>query len=128
MATSGHGLADGDSARSTSGVAPERIAIELRTALENIGYRWEHTADWTPRELGIVAHAEAVRIHPFTDGNGRTTRLLADLVFITAQDPAEFQYNWDVDKRRYIELLRDFDQNRDVTDLAAFIGIEPIEE
>jgi Fic family protein len=69
-----------------------------------------------------------VRIHPFTDGNGRTTRLLADLVFITAQDPAEFQYNWDVDKRRYIELLRDFDQNRDVTDLAAFIGIEPIEE
>ncbi|WP_251981929.1 Fic family protein [Mycobacterium tuberculosis] len=39
-----------------------------------------HTDDWTGRQLGIVVHADLVRIHPFTDGNGRTTRLLADLV------------------------------------------------
>ncbi|MFF5083844.1 Fic family protein [Actinoplanes sp. NPDC000266] len=38
----------------------------------------------TPRELGIAAHAEIVRIRPFADGNGRSTRLLADLVFIAA--------------------------------------------
>ncbi len=110
------------------GVAPEQIAIELRTTLENIQYRWDHTKDWTPRQIGIAAHADTVRIHPFTDGNGRTTRLLADLVFIAAQDPAEFQYDWDIDKRRYIELLRDFDQHRDATDLAAFVDIQPIEE
>src|SRR5262249_32841742 len=67
------------------GVGPEQIAVELRGSLGNVIYRWRHTNDWTARELGVVAHAETVRIHPFTDGNGRTTRLLADLVFIAAQ-------------------------------------------
>ena len=43
------------------GVAPEQIAIELRDGLESILYRWQHTDDWTPRELGIAAHAELVR-------------------------------------------------------------------
>ena len=110
------------------GVAPDQIAIELRTMMDNIRYRWEHTDDWTPRELGIVVHAEGVRIHPFADGNGRTTRLLGDLVFIAAQTPAQFQYDWAIDRTRYIDLLRRFDQNRDVTDLAAFIGVEPIDD
>jgi Fic family protein len=77
--------------------------------------------------MGIVVHAETVRIHPFTDGNGRTTRFLADLVFATVQDPTEFQYDWELDKPRYIELLRAYDGHRDAADLAAFVGVEPIE-
>jgi fido (protein-threonine AMPylation protein) len=109
------------------GVAPEQVAIELRTSLDNIRYRWDQTDDWTPRELGVVAHAETVRVHPFTDGNGRTTRLLADLVFAAAQEPAELQYDWNVDKRRYIDLLRDFDSHRDVRELAAFVGVQPMQ-
>jgi fido (protein-threonine AMPylation protein) len=109
------------------GVAPEQIAVELRNALDTIAYRWEHTDDWTPRQLGIAVHAETVRIHPFADGNGRTTRLLADLVFAAVQDPTELQYDWELDKLRYIELLRAYDGHRDVTDLAAFVGVEPIE-
>jgi hypothetical protein len=39
------------------GVAPEQIAVELRNALDTIAYRWQHTGDWTPRQLGIVIHA-----------------------------------------------------------------------
>jgi fido (protein-threonine AMPylation protein) len=109
------------------GVAPERIAVELRNALDAIAYRWDHTDDWTLRQLGIVVHAETVRIHPFVDGNGRTTRLLADLVFAAVQDPTEVQYEWDLEKARYIELLRAYDQNRDVVDLAAFVGVDRIE-
>ena len=109
------------------GIDPRQIAVELRSALDNIRYRWEHTDDWTARELGLATHAETVRVHPFADGNGRTTRLLADLVFITAQDPAEFQYNWDLDKGRYIELLRSFDTHRNARELAAFVGVQPIE-
>ena len=109
------------------GVAPERIAVELRNALDAIAYRWDHTDDWTPRQLGIVVHAETVRIHPFADGNGRTTRLLADLVFAAVQDPTEVQYEWDLDKTRDIELLRAYDQNRDVADLATFVGVDRIE-
>jgi len=109
------------------GVAPEQIAVELRNALDNIAYRWEHTDDWSSRELGITVHAETVRIHPFTDGNGRTTRLLADLVFAAAQDPTEWQYDWNVEKQRYIDLLRAFDAYRDASELAAFVGVRPIE-
>lgn len=109
------------------GVPPEQIAVELRSALDTIAYRWEYTDDWTPRQLGIVVHAETVRIHPFTDGNGRATRFLADLVFATAQDPTELQYDWELDKTRYIQLLRGYDGHRDVADLAAFVGVEPIE-
>jgi len=109
------------------GVAPERIAVELRNALDAIAYRWDHTDDWTPRQLGIVAHAETVRIHPFADGNGRTTRFLADIVFAAVQDPTEVQYDWDLDTTRYIELLRAYDQNRDVADLVAFVGVDRIE-
>jgi fido (protein-threonine AMPylation protein) len=108
------------------GVAPERIAVELRNALDNIAFRWEHTDDWTASELGIAVHAETVRIHPFTDGNGRTTRFLADLVFAAVQDPTQWQYDWDLHKSRYIELLRAYDGHRDVGELAGFIGVEPI--
>lgn len=100
----------------------------MRNTLETIAWRWEQTSDWTARQLGIVVHAETVRIHPFVDGNGRTTRLLAGLVFAAAQNPAEQQYDWNLDKPHYIALLRAFDQHRDVTDLAAFVEVEQIEQ
>ncbi len=109
------------------GVAPEQIAVELRASLESITYRWQHTKDWTPRQVGIAVHAETVRIHPFTDGNGRTTRLLADLVFSAAQGSASIeQYDWQLDKRRYIDLLRQYDGHRDSKELAAFIETQPL--
>ncbi|KEF94906.1 hypothetical protein K883_05330 [Mycobacterium sp. TKK-01-0059] len=109
------------------GVAPERIAVELRESLGTIAYRWEHTEDWSAHELGIAVHAETVRIHPFVDGNGRTTRFLADLVFVAAQDPAELRYDWDLDKPVYIGLLRAYDGHRDVNELATFVKSVPIE-
>ncbi|MCG8914222.1 Fic family protein [Actinokineospora sp. PR83] len=92
-------------------------------------YRWNTTQDWTPRELGIAVHAELVRIHPFTDGNGRTTRLLADLVFAATQVGETLHgYDWDIDKAHYIALLRQYDINRDSSALAAFIPVFPFPE
>lgn len=110
------------------GVAPEQIAVELRNTLGTIAWRWEHTRDWTARHLGIAVHVETVCIHPFVDGNGRATRLLADLVFAAAQNPAEQQYSWDLDELPYIALLRAFDQHRDVTDLDEFVAVEQIDQ
>lgn len=111
------------------GVPPEHVTVELRTSLDTLAYRWQHTPDWTARELGIAAHAEAVRIHPFTDGNGRATRLLADLTFLAAQSAeALLLYDWSVDKTRYIELLREYDQHRDPRDLAAFVPLVALNE
>lgn len=109
------------------GVAPEQIVSELCGSLGTIRYRYQHTDDWTPRELGAVVHAEGVRIHPFTDGNGRATRLLADLVLVAAQDAALPElYDWELDKLRYIELLRQYDRHRDPRDLAAFVGVKAL--
>lgn len=111
------------------GIAPEQIAVELRGSLETIRYHWKHTDDWTARELGVAAHAESVRIHPFTDGNGRTTRLLADLVFIAAQDgEPPLRYSWDLHKPEYIALLRQYDQHRDPRPLAAFVEVCALSE
>ncbi len=108
------------------GVDPFQIATQLRSSLDSIRYRWEQTSDWTARQLGIAAHAETVRIHPFTDGNGRVTRLLADLLFTAAQDGDDLQqYNWNLDKNRYITLLREYDSHRDASALAAFIEVVP---
>jgi len=39
-------------------------------------------------------------------------------VFAVVQDPTELQYDWELDKTRYIELLRAYDGHRDVADLA----------
>lgn len=107
------------------GIDPAYISTQLRQALDTIAYRWSHTDDWSARELGIAVHAEVVRIHPFVDGNGRVTRLLANLVFFATQDDAEAlsTYDWRVDKRTYIDLLREYDQTRDPKRLATFIPV-----
>lgn len=111
------------------GVAPELLTSELRESLDTISYRWRATSDWTPKQLGMVVHAETVRIHPFADGNGRTTRLLADLVFAAVQDGPDVDlFDWSVDKRTYIALLRAYDQHRDVRELADFVGLRSLGE
>ncbi len=109
------------------GIAPEYVAIELRQSLDSLKYRWEHNRDWSARALGIAVHADTVRIHPFADGSGRTTRLLAELVYLATQDtPTPARYSWLVEKVAYIDLLRRYDQNRDPLPLAAFIPVEPL--
>lgn len=113
----------------TIGVAPEQIAVQLRSSLDSYLYRWEQTTDWTPRQFAMAVHAETVRIHPFVDGNGRTTRLLADLVFaaVQSEDGSTQLFDWDVDKPTYISLLRAFDQDQDPGPLAEFIPVRGIE-
>ncbi|WP_249359627.1 hypothetical protein [Nocardia cyriacigeorgica] len=40
----------------------------------------------------------------------------------------DLMYDWEVDKRSYIDLLRRFDGHRDPSELAAFIGTKPLGE
>ena len=37
-------------------------------------------------------------------------------------------YDWDLDKPRYIALLREYDRHRDPRELADFIGVRPLGE
>ncbi|MCE5292429.1 MAG: Fic family protein [Nocardiaceae bacterium] len=112
------------------GIAPERIAVEMRTTLDNLSYQWDHNTGINARTLGIAAHAALVHIHPFVDGNGRVTRLLAELVFLAAQSGFGplLAYDWDIDREPYIRLLRDYDQTGDPAALVEFIPVISIEE
>lgn len=71
-------------------------------------------------EAGI-AHYELVRIHPFTDGNGRTARALATLILaIRGFDTKRFfaldEY-YNQDRASYYEALRSVDpQTHDLTE------------
>jgi fido (protein-threonine AMPylation protein) len=112
------------------GIAPEHIAVELRNVLDDLCYQWDHQTGIDARTLGIAAHAAVVRIHPFVDGNGRVTRLLADLVFLAAQTGGEplLAYDWEVDRGTYVRLLREYDETGDPRALAAFVPVVAIEE
>lgn len=103
------------------GVDPHLIPTELFASLETLRFQWFETSLFDPHSFGLAVHAETVRIHPFTDGNGRVTRLLADLVSAAAQPlPHEWEYDWEVDKQEYIRLLRLYDSNRDPLPLTEF--------
>ena len=110
------------------GVDPHTISTELHTAFGNLGYQASEMV-LPARELGIATHAELVRIHPFSDGNGRVTRLMADLVFAAAQHhPHAQEYDWDLDKTKYNRLLRAYDLNRGPVPLSEFISVRTLGE
>lgn len=110
------------------GVAPEQITVMLRMSLDDLRFRWLHRDGMPARSLGIAVHAALVHIHPFVDGNGRATRLLADLVFLAAQDEGDvLAYNWDVDRDQYIRLLREYDATRDPRALISFVPVVPLD-
>lgn len=117
-------------ARETNiGIAPEHIAVELRSSLDDLRWQWEHGTGISPRWLGIAAHAALVRIHPFVDGNGRVTRLLADLVHLAAQgDEPLMAYDWEIDRGAYIRLLGQYDRTRDPTPLVNLVQVMELTE
>ncbi len=60
------------------GIEPVRIAVELRTAFDDARF-WIENETYPPDEIAVRLHHRLVAIHPFPNGNGRTTRLIADL-------------------------------------------------
>ena len=52
--------------------AGNEMYIQIKCFYEDL----KHRIDLNPIELAAWTHAEFVRIHPFIDGNGRTSRLL----------------------------------------------------
>lgn len=55
---------------------------ELYAQIKNFYYELTQKRDLNGIELAAWTHAEFVRIHPFLDGNGRTSRLLANYQLI----------------------------------------------
>jgi Fic family protein len=79
----------------------------------------EQAHELSPPELAAWIHCKLVRIHPFTDGNGRTARLLMNLVLMrTGYPPAVILT---VDRKRYYRVLKEADSDRH-SGFLAFIG------
>lgn len=52
--------------------APSEMYRQVKSFYSDLAYKYENNAI----ELAAWTHAEFVRIHPFTDGNGRTSRMI----------------------------------------------------
>ena len=105
------------------GIEPVRIPVELRTAFDDARYWIEHET-FLPDEIAVRLHHRLVAIHPFPNGNGRTTRLMGDLVVARLGcEPLTWgrQNLTDVSetRTRYIAALRAAD-NHDIGPLLEF--------
>ncbi|MEM1047491.1 MAG: mobile mystery protein B [Pseudomonadota bacterium] len=61
------------------GISPAHIRVETRAAFDDILFWIDHDT-FAPDEIAVRLHHRLVAIHPFANGNGRTTRLMADLL------------------------------------------------
>jgi Fic-DOC domain mobile mystery protein B len=105
------------------GVARAQIQTELYQALDNAHYWVEHKT-FPPDEIAVRFHHALVTIHPFPNGNGRWSRLMADVLAVRL---GQKRFTWggsalrspDETRRAYIEALKAAD-NHDFTALLDF--------
>ena len=64
------------------GVAPYEIQPKLRILLDDIKF-WIANRTYSEKEIAIRFHHRLVQIHPFPNGNGRISRIMADLIMRT---------------------------------------------
>jgi Fic-DOC domain mobile mystery protein B len=63
------------------GVKPHLIEIELRNTLDDVRYWIEHKS-YPNDEIAVRFHHRLVSAHPFPNGNGRWSRLAADILIM----------------------------------------------
>jgi Fic-DOC domain mobile mystery protein B len=91
------------------GIAPYKIQPELYQLLDDVRY-WIENATYGPDELAVRFHHRLVVVHPFPNGNGRWSRLAADLMAVQQGGP---RFTWgstslqapDDVRRTYIDAL-----------------------
>ena len=64
------------------GIAAYLIGVELRTLIGDVKYWIEHNT-FPIDEIAVRFHHRLVAIHPFPNGNGRHSRLAADLLIVS---------------------------------------------
>lgn len=77
------------------------------------------TDEMYPVIIAGILHYELVRIHPFVDGNGRTSRLMATLILSIHKFNIDNYFTLDEyynqDRQAYIDALKSADKNHDLT-------------
>jgi Fic-DOC domain mobile mystery protein B len=105
------------------GVASHLIAVELHTLIGDVRYWIEHDT-FSADEIAVRFHHRLVSVHPFPNGNGRHSRLAADLLIVQL---GEKRFNWGREnlveaaetRRAYVRALQTADA-QDIAPLLAF--------
>ena len=105
------------------GVAPAHVASDLRTLTQD-AREWVEREYFEPDELAVRFHHRLVTIHPFSDGNGRHSRISADyLAQALRQPPFGWGAHLDLDtyalRHAYLTALRTADRG-DISPLLSF--------
>jgi Fic family protein len=104
----------------TSYVPPQAIHVpeQMKVFLEEKLPQW--LASEHPIHVAALAHLELVTIHPFLDGNGRTARLLMNLLLMKAGYPITLIPP--VLRADYMACLRSFQEQQDRMPFLNFIS------
>lgn len=97
------------------GVNWPSISVDLQVLMDDIRYQLDNKA-YPVDELAARFHHRLVAIHPFSNGNGRHARLMADIVLLS-QDHQRFSWGSTQSlaktspiRKRYIAALRAADK------------------
>lgn len=105
------------------GIDAYKIQTELVQIIDDVRYWIEHNT-YPPDEIAVRFHHRIVLVHPFPNGNGRWSRLAADLLIVQlggkrfTWGSANLQASGDV-RRAYIDALYAADDH-DLRPLIAF--------
>ena len=105
------------------GIDPRLISAHVRDAVADAA-AWVDHETYEPDELAVRFHHRLVAIHPFANGNGRHSRISADLLVTNlGRDAFSWGSNLDLStdalRQRYIGALRAADAG-DIDALIAF--------
>ncbi|MBK7183412.1 MAG: mobile mystery protein B [Bacteroidetes bacterium] len=106
------------------GVKWTSIGIKLRELLNDTNY-WIENETYPPDEIAIRLKHRLVNIHCFPNGNGRHSRIMADIIIESIFDKKIFSWNQsnmvkaDETRKEYIRSIREGDKG-DITHLIKF--------
>jgi Fic family protein len=96
--------------------SPEKIQQMISELLQTVS---QNPDEFRPVELAAFFHHQLVCIHPFLDGNGRTARLLMNVILLRWGYP--FTVLLKVDRPKYLRTLSEAD-NGNLVPFANFIA------
>jgi Fic family protein len=98
----------------------DKVESLTKKLCDTLATKINHTSVITDQlSLSFDAHFELVSIHPFYDGNGRTSRLLMNFVQHYYQLPMAVVFK--EDKTEYIQALEDTRNKEDLTPFRNFM-------
>ena len=97
------------------GIDPFYISVQLRQLLDDVQY-WVENGTYSPIEIAVRFHHKLVYIHPFPNGNGRFSRIIADQLLEERLECSAIDWSGGYDlqemnerRKDYINALREAD-------------------